>query len=94
MGGSLHLGFSFTADETPSIALIAVLLGTLSYYPGSAVGGEVRGRSGELRPSSLTAAKAFALTTLCLESPHLPSARMHTRADARVHAHTYGQSSL
>lgn len=55
--------------------------GPLSSSPGSAAGGEVRGRSGELRPSSLAAAQG-----LCPESPHRQSARLC--AHAHVHTHT------
>lgn len=89
MGGSLRPAFRFTAEETPSIALIASSLCSWGPCPPIlevllaerlAGGAENSDSVSSLRP------KAFAPTTLCLESPHLRSARVC--AHAHVHTHT------
>lgn len=78
-GGLLHPGFN--AIQFNSIALITVLLGTLSCHPGSAIGVEVTGGSGELRSSCLTAAPGPLPWLFPLSGETLPP--VHT------HAHVY-----
>lgn len=60
--------------------------GPLSSSPGSAAGGEVKGRSGELRPSSLAARpKAFALRA--------PAANLHACAPTHMCTRTHVRPS-